>query len=247
MATSNPVAVAQFFYYTCKAILDGLLRSTCGGVGIFGDISNYFGVVETNGRGMLHLYTLIWVRGNLRFITLREQVLNDSDFAARMICYLETIIVQSIDETEPDYQEGDSPNILGSSSDARSDQHFLQVLASDANCVARKKQVHSTYYSAICFKYRLRGADKNGCRFGMPRDLVSKSKVDDLGVIHLARNHAWVTPWNLAIASCIRSNHDISWVLTVSKSLSLLYYITNYATKDDISPLQIVLKAALLK
>jgi hypothetical protein len=139
VATSNPVAVAQFFHYTCKAILDGLLRSKCGGVGIFGDISNYFGVVETNSRGMLHLHTLIWVRGNLRFTTLREQVLNDSDFAARMIRYLETIIVQSIDETEPDHHEGDSPNILCSSSDAKSDQHFLQALASDANCVARKK------------------------------------------------------------------------------------------------------------
>lgn len=33
----------------------------------------------------------------------------------------------------------------------------------------------------------------------------------------------------------------------MSKSLSLLYYITNYATKDDVSPAQIVTKAALLK
>jgi hypothetical protein len=33
----------------------------------------------------------------------------------------------------------------------------------------------------------------------------------------------------------------------VSKSLSLLYYITNYATKDDVSPSHIVTKAALLK
>ena len=33
----------------------------------------------------------------------------------------------------------------------------------------------------------------------------------------------------------------------MSKSLSLLYDITNYAIKDDVSPLKIVLKAALLK
>jgi hypothetical protein len=36
---------------------------------------------------------------------------------------------------------------------------------------------------------------------------------------------------------------DISWIPTVSKCLSLIYYITNYATKDDVSPWQIVAKA----
>ncbi len=59
VANSNPVAVARFFYYICKAILDGLLRSKSGEIGIFGDVSNYFGVVEANGRGMLHLRTLV--------------------------------------------------------------------------------------------------------------------------------------------------------------------------------------------
>jgi hypothetical protein len=81
----------------------------------------------------------------------------------------------------------------------------------------------------------------------MPRDLVPVSKVDECGLIRLARNHAWITLWNPAIASCVRSNHGISWILTVSKSLSLIYYIINYATKDDVSPWQMVAKAALLK
>jgi hypothetical protein len=34
---------------------------------------------------------------------------------------------------------------------------------------------------------------------------------------------------------------------TISKSLSLIYYIINYATKDDISPAQILTKTTLLK
>jgi hypothetical protein len=88
---------------------------------------------------------------------------------------------------------------------------------------------------------------KNACRFSMPRELVPTSHIDDFGLIHLARNHAWINPWNPAIASCVRSNQDISWIPTVSKSLSLIYYITNYATKDDVSPWQVVAKAALLR
>jgi hypothetical protein len=81
----------------------------------------------------------------------------------------------------------------------------------------------------------------------MPRDLEPVSRADDLGVVHLARNHGWINPWNPAIASCIRSNQDISWIPTVSKCLSLFYYIANYATKDDVSPWQRVAKVALLK
>ncbi|OKP09974.1 hypothetical protein PENSUB_4620, partial [Penicillium subrubescens] len=81
----------------------------------------------------------------------------------------------------------------------------------------------------------------------MPPDFVPTSTIDEFGLIHLARDNAWINPWNPAIASCVRSNQDISWIPTISKSLSLIYYITNYATKDDVSPWQIVAKAALLK
>ena len=41
------------------------------------------------------------------------------------------------------------------------------------------------------------------------------------------------------------SNHDISWIPTVARPLSLIYYITNYAAKDDVSPWQMVAEAAL--
>lgn len=67
IATSNPVAVATSFHHVCNAVLTGLLASGCEDLGILGDVSDHFGVVETNGRGMLHLYPLVWLRGNLAF------------------------------------------------------------------------------------------------------------------------------------------------------------------------------------
>jgi len=95
-ATSDPVAVAQFFNHTCKAIFDGLLQSRTGQIGILGQVGNHFGVVETNGRGMLHLHALVWLTGNLEFTTLRERLQQDTPFARRVINYLESIIVESI-------------------------------------------------------------------------------------------------------------------------------------------------------
>ena len=58
-ATSNPVAVTQFFHHTCKGFFDGLLHSNTGQIGILGQVSNHFGVVETNSHEMLHLHALI--------------------------------------------------------------------------------------------------------------------------------------------------------------------------------------------
>jgi hypothetical protein len=245
-ATSDPVAVARFFHCTCKSVLDGLLGSKTTDIGILGDVSNYFGVVESNGRGMLHLHTLVWVRGNLGFIRLRDRILADGDFANRMIAFLEAVVMHSLHGSDED-PESTIPNTPPPSTGSETDSEFIQNLSYDSNRVARTKQLHSKRHTATCFKYRPQRSNNNVCRFGMPRELLDASKVDEHGIIHLARNHAWVNPWNPSIASCIRSNHDISWIPTVSKLLSLLYYITNYATKDDVSPCHMVTKAALLK
>lgn len=244
-ATSDPVAVARFFHCTCKAVLDGLLGSKSTKGGILGDTSNYFGVVESNGRGMLHLHTLVWLQGNLGFTRLRDRILSDKDFAVRMIAFLESVIVHSLHIR--DEQGSAVSNTPPPSEGPETDLEFSRKLFNDSNHVAHMKQLHSKRHTATCFKYRAHNLHNNSCRFGIPRDLLEVSKIDNHGIVHLARNHAWVNPWNSAIASCIRSNHDISWIPTVSKSLSLLYYITNYATKDDMSPTQMVTKAALLK
>jgi hypothetical protein len=245
-ATSNPISVAQFFHHTCKGIFNDLLGSNTGRIGILGQVANHFGVVETNGRGMLHLHALVWLASNIEFSTLRNRILRDKPFASRMIRYLESIIVHSID-SDVEGVPNEPAFIPPSARTAETDDEFHSRLSADSNAIACKKQVHSSNHNATCFKYSQKGQGSMACRFEMPRELRPNSEVDELGVIHLARNNGWVNPWNPAIASCIRSNQDISWIPTVAKALCLIYYITNYATKDDVSPYQMLVKAALLK
>lgn len=235
-ATSDPVAVAQFFHHTCKGVFNGLLGTSTGRVGILGQVEDHFAVVETNGRGMLHLHALIWLTGNLAFSTLRDRLLQDKPFASRMIRYLETVIVQSIEVGVDSCPTMEPETMPPSSKTPETNDEFCARLGTDSNAVACKKQVHSSNHHATCFKYSQKGQGKKPCRFGMPRDLLPTSEVDELGAIHMARNHGWVNPWNPVIASCIRSNHDISWIPTVAKALCLIHYTTNYATKDDVSP-----------
>src|SRR6266480_671483 len=125
-ATSNPVAVAQFFNHICKAIFDGLIQSGTGRIGILGQVANHFGVVETNGRGMLHLHALVWLTGNLEFNTLRNRLLQDGDFAHRVIRYLEAIIIQSINSDVNSVTESGPANMPPSSKGPDADDEFHQ-------------------------------------------------------------------------------------------------------------------------
>ena len=59
VATMNPIAVAQFFETICSAVFENLLSSDAIHSGFLGPVSTYFGIVETNGRGMLHLHCLV--------------------------------------------------------------------------------------------------------------------------------------------------------------------------------------------
>jgi hypothetical protein len=75
-----------------------LLRLASGKISIFGKIVNYFRVVEENGRLALHLHALAWVGGNMEFNTLHLRIREDEAFRARIINYIELIILESVDE-----------------------------------------------------------------------------------------------------------------------------------------------------
>ncbi len=56
IAIMNSVAVARFFEATCCGIFEHLLAAGSKDGGLLGPISTYFGIVKTNGQGMLHLH-----------------------------------------------------------------------------------------------------------------------------------------------------------------------------------------------
>jgi hypothetical protein len=169
----NPVAVAQFFHHICTGVFDALLAAGKGRTGIFGEVSNYFGVVETNGRGMLHLHSLIWLTGNLEFFALRDRLQSDPVFAGRMIRYLSSVIKCSIETFTGDLGDVPAPTLTPSARDPESDSAFGTRLHRDANAVAFKRQMHSENHNATCFKYAKPGSRE--CMFLFPRPLVSET------------------------------------------------------------------------
>jgi hypothetical protein len=69
-----------------------------GKIGIFDKIVNYFRVIKKNSRLALYLYALAWVGSNIEFNMLYLYICEDKAFRARMINYIELIILELVDE-----------------------------------------------------------------------------------------------------------------------------------------------------
>lgn len=89
---SHPVSTAKFFHLLISAILDTMITG-----GVLGPTKAYFGTVESQGRGSLHLHLLIWLDHNLKPADMKEKIQN-SDFRTKLQAYLEDIIKEDLDD-----------------------------------------------------------------------------------------------------------------------------------------------------
>ncbi|KAM4061528.1 PIF1-like helicase [Hirsutella rhossiliensis] len=91
---------------------------------------------------------------------------------------------------------------------------FTDTFDEEANFCAGATQIHT--HSATCAPWRL----------------VERTALTADGVLEIRRTHSMVNRWNRAMAVGLRHNHDISFIATQRKTMALIYYITNYATKS---------------
>ncbi|CAF1498697.1 unnamed protein product [Adineta steineri] len=89
---SHPVATAKFFHILISNILDTMILG-----GVVGPVKAYFGTVESQGRGSLHLHLLIWLNHVLKPADMKNKI-QDASFRENLIAYLEDIIKEDLDE-----------------------------------------------------------------------------------------------------------------------------------------------------
>lgn len=87
---AHPVATAHFFNVLISSILKCMIEK-----GLLGPIKAYFGTVENQGRGSLHLHILMWLDHELTPSQLKESVQNE-EFRNGLLSYLEDIIKQDL-------------------------------------------------------------------------------------------------------------------------------------------------------
>ncbi|KAF9013779.1 hypothetical protein BDZ89DRAFT_893102, partial [Hymenopellis radicata] len=55
-------------------------------------VKHYYGVVEAQNRGSLHLHILIWLEGALSPRQIQERTATDDEFRLRLFSWLDSII-----------------------------------------------------------------------------------------------------------------------------------------------------------
>lgn len=93
LAISDPLSSALFFHREVSMFFEHYVK--VGGEGVFGRISQYFGAVETNERGALHLHGLMWLHGNMALDSVfggcGEE---DTSYRERVIEYVDSVFTE---------------------------------------------------------------------------------------------------------------------------------------------------------
>ena len=94
LAISDPISSAIFFHREISMFFEHYVLT--GNDSVFGRISQYFGAVETNERGALHVHGLLWLQGNMNLSSVLKGVVEDDQVAYReaVIQYVDSVFAE---------------------------------------------------------------------------------------------------------------------------------------------------------
>ncbi|KAF1807872.1 hypothetical protein P152DRAFT_485905 [Eremomyces bilateralis CBS 781.70] len=203
---------------------------------VFGRINRYFGAVETNERGSLHVYGLLWLQGNMQLSSISQDD-NEEDreaYRERVAQYIDSVFTEDLDYEAFSAVRAERSVTSDISPLLANREQFAAAFKEEANLCAGATQIHT--HSPTCVKYSINGQTRRNqdlCRFKAPWKLVERTAFTEEGVLQIRRTHSMVNRWNKAIAVGLRHNHDISFIGTQCKTMALVFYLTNYATKVE--------------
>ncbi|CAF4039568.1 unnamed protein product, partial [Rotaria magnacalcarata] len=237
---THPVATAKFFNCLIQSILKCLVLE-----GVLGPTKAYFGTVESQDRGSLHLHLLIWLKHEYTPAQLKENIQNQ-DFRDDLLKYLEDVVKEDLDLFRDEANDGTSttsdisvsiqetgpitdevvPACLSTPNPDSGDFH--RIFCKDVVRLVETSNIHK--HSTTCYKYSKGKSDTSKtCRMRMPRVLVKTSNIDlSTGQITMRRSHSWINNFNEWLISACRSNMDIKFIWSGNDAKALVYYITDY-------------------
>jgi hypothetical protein len=244
----HPDLAARAFDLTMQKFLDIVLKPSDGSLGAFGECEAYYGMVEAQGRGMLHCHFLIWLRGNPNPQKLRDMMRN-AGFQNSMFSWLEGIIKCELPDDTEVVSEPNGPLLQPRREYRGTDVRFekpiqLKDLPKKDFDIAYKdqiKQIVMEYnwheHRETCWKHLHPGEprDDTTCRMRMNGSTNPTTYVDEqTGSIVLRRLHPRISNYNELITFLLRSNNDIKYIGSGEAAKALVYYVTDYVTKSEL-------------
>ncbi|XP_044716530.1 AAA domain-containing protein [Hirsutella rhossiliensis] len=210
LSVSDPMSSAMFFHREMTLFFEHYVNA---GESVFGRIGHYYGAVETNERGSLHVHGLLWLHGNAHLSSMLSDAHGEEQAAyrERIIRYVDSVFCEDLDQEGFCAVQAERSVTSDVSSLLDSAEQFSAGFEEEANFCAGATQIHT--HSPTCVKYSLGNKGRRGdlCRFKAPWKLVE----DD------------------ALTGRRAADPQDASHATQRKTMALVYYVTNYATKVE--------------
>jgi len=235
---ADPYAAAKFFHFMIQTTLETLFgakvatqRMQCTN-GIFGQVTAYFGVVESQAQATLHLHLLLWLL-NAPSTMQMEILLKQEQFRKRVTEFISANIhaylpgMESADsiktipnEVEVAYSQPPNPNA----------QHYDDLITEMERQVVRLKNLHT------CAPRRCLIPSKQGglvCRRRAPFERSDDDSINEDGKWGPKRLYEFMNAWCPALSINLCCNNDIKLLTNARDTMNITYYITSYQTKKQ--------------
>ncbi|KAJ3889851.1 hypothetical protein GG344DRAFT_27764, partial [Lentinula edodes] len=217
-------------------ILLGLKRANRKG--IFGEVSVYYGVVEAQGRGSLHIHLLLWLEKGLSPKDIKQKCDSDPVWLRKLLQWYDDVFSQNLPKNTHIYvqEEGMYKRQPVMSRPLNPyENHFWTKFNQDLRDILENTgMIHE--HTGTCYKHlpvnvkTLRDDDKD-CRFQLPRDTVKETHFDEDGDLVLQCNNGFVNGHNPIIVATQRCNMDSKPIGSGTVAMAMFQYFGNYTVK----------------
>lgn len=234
----DPYAAAKFFHTIIRITLETLFGVSVTSYqvhtseGVFGRVSAYFGVTESQARATLHLHLLLWLL-NAPSMEKMQELLRAETFRARVRDFIRENIraylpgletaetIKSIpNEVEVAYSRPPKPNAAD----------YEKEVANMELRVARAKNLHTCELRRCLVPTKTAGLV---CKRRAPFQISEADFVDEEGNWGPKRLHGFMNGWAPALTVNLRCNNDIKLLTNTRDTMNITYYITSYQTKKQ--------------
>ena len=233
----DPYAAAKFFDFIVKAVLETLMGVTITPrrveirKGVYGRVQAYYGTVECQGRGALHLHILIWLEGSYTTEEVKE-LLQTEDFRNRVREFIRHNVRADHPDirTKDDLEDIPADKEFAYSRPPNPDSENYEKELEEMVCRAmRAKQMHAC--NPGCEKRTKKGVVY--CKRGAPWPLSEEVVVEDNGEWHPIRYFEYQNGASATILVNLRCNNDFKILLNGPETRGLTFYIVKYAAKKQ--------------
>ena len=234
----DPYAASKYFFFIIDAVLRTLFGITITKdqvhttMGLLGRIASYFGVVEAQGRGSLHVHMLIWLDDTPNCNDMQSLLQSNAAFRSRIQEYIRENIRAHVDGLDEETMKnmGRESQLAYSRPPDPDSENWENEYSDRLQQVVCSQQVH-TCSKASCLRYNKYG--RLICKRHAPWELSDTEVIDAGGRWKARRTVPFINNFCPSISVTLCCNNDIKLITNGADTKDAMWYSTMYQSKKQ--------------